>query len=369
MVTDPLLAEVGWTWLTDGLVRPARTTAMRPEPSPPSPAAALASWPASRIVPRSRSARPADPELELPLNFEPPGRTADLLCTTAGLPPRDGVIRCQRDWTADDRRRPLGPADPVVAREGVPDVVTPSTTARCCRPRPTLTARWPSMSNEPRATATRARPIWCNCGVRGPAFLIDPILLAGEHDEIADFSDMAEVIGSARWICTPRDLPNRSAGHAAEAAVRHRTRRTPARPAQGQSRCHGRAVLRRPPAQRAFRGRLVNPPATGRLAQLRDAGRGVAARVAGRAGGRVGGCWQAGMGPSGVRVVVQWAGTSGRGTRRPLAAHLGTHAVHHPRGLATQCASCGRPATRSPTTPTGHPARSCPTPRSPSWRR
>lgn len=42
------------------------------------------------------------------------------------------------------------------------------------------------------------------------SFLIDPILLAGEHDEIADFSDLAEVIGSAEWIlhAASQDLPN-----------------------------------------------------------------------------------------------------------------------------------------------------------------
>ncbi len=94
MVTDPLLAEVGWTWLTDGLdsagahyhdasgtVTAVSSRSFGELAGEPDRAEIeiRASW---------------TPELELPLNFEPHlAAWQILLCTTAGLPPLpDGVI-------------------------------------------------------------------------------------------------------------------------------------------------------------------------------------------------------------------------------------------------------------------------------------
>ena len=88
MVTDPLLADVGWTWLTEALdahgadVRRARAR------SPGSPPRASARWPTT----------PARAQIEIRASWTPGRRRAldiaghveawgELLCTAAGLPP------------------------------------------------------------------------------------------------------------------------------------------------------------------------------------------------------------------------------------------------------------------------------------------
>ena len=101
MVTDPLLARVGWSWLIDALAATGRSTSRRAAPSPRSPASPSAAWPRSRPAPRSRCA-PRGRRCSTTDRLIPHlAAWAELLCTTAGLPPLPaGVV------TMPSRRNP-----------------------------------------------------------------------------------------------------------------------------------------------------------------------------------------------------------------------------------------------------------------------
>ena len=194
LVTDPLLAEVGWSWLSEsldahgaghhaasGTVTRVATESFGGMADEPGTAQleVRASW---------TPAPDADGQLDLGPHVEAWG---ELLCTAAGLPPvPDGVAvmpsrRGQRGPGPDVDDQPTPPraatcppsapsravadADEVepepelpllTLRDGLPPSPTPTPGLRERRRRrsPPAPARWPSTPSAPRATATPTAP-------------------------------------------------------------------------------------------------------------------------------------------------------------------------------------------------------------------
>ena len=95
LITDPMLAAVGWSWLTEALDAHGARTSPPPAPSPASPPRTSAGWPTRRAraqLELRASWTPVEAEdgsLDMAAHVEAWG---ELLCTTVGLPPvPDGV--------------------------------------------------------------------------------------------------------------------------------------------------------------------------------------------------------------------------------------------------------------------------------------
>ena len=180
LATDPLLGEVGWSWLTDALA--TRGVGYVAEAGT-----------VTRVVSQSFAGladRPASVEMEVRASWTPLGPEvgehllawSDLLCTIAGLPPSARGCRRPARTPSLNELRDHGPSPrgrhPAArpCRSTSPPTASPSssrpsvTLARAADGRrATARARSRSTPSAPRATATASAPTSCRCAARVPA--------------------------------------------------------------------------------------------------------------------------------------------------------------------------------------------------------
>ena len=313
LITDPMLAAVGWSWLTEALDGARRGVRRRRRaPSPGWPPRASAGWPTRAAPPRSRSAprgrrsRRATTDRR-PLDIAPHVEAwGELLCTAAGLPPvPEGVAampsrRGQRGADAELMRS--DDDDPPRARPTPSPSPTPEPGAaahparrpaagrrdrrgasrRCATRSPPAPARSPSTPSARPATATPTAPT-CPAAPRGRRHRAD------RPDRVRRPSRRSqEALDGTEWIlhAATQDLPCLAEiGLRPTTAVRHRARRPPARLPPGRPGDAGRDAARLPDAQGALRRRLVDPAAARAVAGVRRPRRRGAGRAARRARG------------------------------------------------------------------------------------
>jgi hypothetical protein len=223
MGIDPLLGEVGWSWLTESFESYAvefdyaeAGTVTRVVSESFRGLRERSECRDGRSGPRGRR-RTADPATTCS-----PGR--DLLCTIAGLPPLpEGVVALPGPASVTMTHSPIPelPASPSPRRHTPSSSEEPSLADAAARSR-RRGARWPWTPSARRATATASGPIWCRCAARAPGTsLIDPIAVPGPVT--ARRRDRRRRVDPARGHPGPR-LPGRGRV-APPTTLRHRTGR------------------------------------------------------------------------------------------------------------------------------------------------